>query len=237
MLKKLRLLIFVLQLLCISIASAQVVAEKPVVNFNRAIGQQSRLFNGPGYDFYPFLSDTSAYFQNLRTFEKGTVVYDGYAYTDIPILYDLHKDLVVTLSHDSVGKFSLLSERISDFYQNGHHFIRVVKADTSADSPANSGFYELMYDGKVKILLKRYKNIEETTSSMEYKKYFVPGQNYFLLKDQVYYKVNSENAFMAAFGARKKDFQRYLKEKHIKFRKTPELALLTLADYYDHLPN
>lgn len=207
-----------------------------VSKFNEAVGAQSRLFNGPSYAFYPFNSEVSAYFNDLRTFERGTVVYDSYTYENIPLLYDLYKDIVVSMLPDGYSKYSLLGERVSDFYQDGHHFIRIGSDSVAAKHPINAGFYDLIYDKKVKILVKRYKTIKETIDSREYKKYFVPGEDYYLLKDQVYYKVNTERAFLSLFQNRK-EMQRYLKTKNIKYRKTPELALLTLAGYYDSLSN
>jgi len=211
--------------------------QQAVLNFNKGIGQQSRLYNGPAYDFYPFNSETSAYFNDLRTFDRGTVFYDGFRFTNIPLLYDLYKDLVITILPDSVSKYSLISERVTDFYHLDHHFVRVVPDSLSAKNGLSAGFYDLTYDGKLKILVKRYKTISETIDSREYRKFFVPGVTYFLEKDNAYYRVNSESAFLSLFPARKKELQRYLKSKNIKFRKTPELALQTLANYYDNLSN
>ncbi|MFD0940183.1 hypothetical protein [Pedobacter boryungensis] len=202
--------------------------------FNKAIDQQSRLINGRQYNFYNTAIEGFGYFMETRKFVNGTVNYDGFRFENVPLIYDQFKDLLISTTGDDLMAYSLLSERVKDFYVHDHHFVRVAVDSTTTNSPIRTGFYDLIHDGKIKVLVKRRKTIQENSKAQ---KYFSSYTDYFVQKDNVYYKISSESSFMRLFKEEKDSFRKQLKNQAIKFRKQPEEAMILLGNYYNTLSN
>jgi len=217
----------------ISGADAAVKAEN---YFNKAIGQQSRLYNGAAYAGYYSNIEGSAYFQEIGDFSNGTVWYDGFRYDNIPLKYDIFKDVMVTILNDNSSLFSLVSEKVSAVKFNNHQFVYLTIQPEEETTNLKSGFYALAYDGKLKVLVRSTKVTREIIDVVA-KQVFTSRTSYFLLKDNVYYQVSSESSFMEVLKDQKSSLKKYLKENKIKFNKDPEKAMIVLANYYDKLTN
>ena len=76
--------------------------------YNTAIGEQSRLYNGPEYDTYSPVIKGNANFLDKDDFAPGTVTYDGIFYKDVPMIYDINKNVVVALLYNKFSKYILL---------------------------------------------------------------------------------------------------------------------------------
>lgn len=210
-------------------------AENTAISyFNEFIGQESWLYNGPSYEFFKVKTDNSAFFQDVTSFGKGSVIYNGYRYDNIPLLYDIYNDLVVSIYHNGFSKYSLISERLSEFYLNNHHFVYLQGNSNGAKTPLKGGFFDLIYDGKLQVLVKRSKILQETIGSSEIRNYFILKADYYLKKDGVYYPISKERSFLNHFKDQKSEFKKQLNIAGIKFKNDPERAMIILADYYDN---
>jgi hypothetical protein len=204
-------------------------------NFNKALGPQSRLYNGREYNFYPPSLKGTAYFMDVHDWGPGSVFYDGYLYKNVDILYDLYKDELVTPLYKSFLKIHLLNERVKYFDLMGHHFVYLVKDPTNPTS-VNFGYYDQLYAGKIQVLARHSKSIQ---TSIEYtgaiNSYFSPSNDYYIFKNGLYYSVNSEGSFLDVLKDRKKELRQFIKANKIKFRKQRENAMAKVAAYYDTL--
>jgi len=210
------------------------------VNFyNTTLGDQSPLYTGPEYFFYDPIIKGNAYFADVNSFTPGSVYYDGVLYSGVPMLYDIYSDKVVALLYNHFSKFVLLKERVKSFDISSHHFIHVVVDTTGVKKPEiKSGYYDELYNGKTQVLVKRMKSIQTNTGGLTgSESYFNPGKDLFLKKDDAYYAISGQGALIDALKDRKKELQQYIKANKIKFRKTPEEAMVKIASYYDHLTN
>ncbi len=210
-------------------------ASAQQTDFHKALEQQSGIYNGREFEFYHPSIEGSAFFQDATFFNNGSIVYGGFEYHDVPLMYDMHKDLVVGLYHDGYSKYSLISEQVSEFKLLGHHFVRIAKDSTT--TAINTGFYDQIYDGKLKVLVKRYRELKEESSIQDLKNIFRANNKYYIKRDQQYFNVGSKKAFMKLFKERKSQLQRVLKDANVTFRKEPERALVLLATTYDNPSN
>lgn len=246
----LTLTLFVICFFVLRSASGQTVtgdsALKAAVNnanavYTKAIGQQLPLNNGPEYSFYnPIKIKGSAYFMDAA-FTPGAVYYDGAEYKDVQLLYDLYKDQLAAVLFDQYSKYVLINDRVQNFDLLGHHFINI-NADTLANNTVMStGYYDELYDGRSVVLSKRYKLIQENTSNtgtLEAYSYFTDAkQDFFIRKDNVYYRVSSQRELLTILKDKKKQLQQYIKSNKIKFNKDPGAALAGIAGYYDQITN
>lgn len=205
--------------------------------FNKAIGSQSRLFTGFSYVGYRSNIDGSPYFLEENLFKNGTVVYDGFKYENVPLLYDVYKDVLISNNYESSLQFSLISDRVSSFTILDHHHIYINTSKDSVNIPFKTGFLELLHDGKAQVLVKRSASLQQTTGTSDLRKYFLSRTQFFVKKDGNYFKITNESSFLNLFKDHKAEMKRLLKTNAVKFRKEPAKAMVLLATYFDNLSN
>jgi hypothetical protein len=203
--------------------------------FNKAIGQQSGIYNGPMFDPYNFISKTNANFKDTTAFTNGSVNYDGLTYNNVPLIYNLDRDVLVSQLYNSFSQYTLLSDRVYEFDILGHHFIRLLP--DSLNKQMDAGFYDELYYNKLLLLARRTKSVQQESSVNRIVSIFVEKNNYFLKKGAKYYNVNSQGKFFDLLKDKKKELKQYLKNNKIRFNDNPEHAMAILAAYYDHLTN
>jgi len=204
-------------------------------DFYKKIGSQSRLYNGIQYDGYDPHIKGNACYNDVDTLHTGSVFYDGYEYNNVKMLYDIYQDELVILIYNHFLRISLISEKVRDFDVLNQHFI-YLKNDPANSNSLKSGFYGDLYDGKIQVLSRKTKSMQNQTDyTGNIIQYFSPSKDYYLFKNGKYYTVNSEGAFIDALGDHKKEVKQFEKSNDIKFKKAPEQAMAAIAAYYDHL--
>ncbi|SEM99715.1 hypothetical protein SAMN05192574_102119 [Mucilaginibacter gossypiicola] len=206
-----------------------------VANYDTAIGQQSHLYNGPEYEFYDPLIKGNAYVFDNKVFTPGSVSYGAAVYSDIPMLYDLNKDVVVVLLYNRFTKFSLLSERVHEFWLLNHHFIRI-NTDSTGKAALATGFYDQLYPGqKIEIIVKRAKSIQTATSSNTVESFFSATKDYYVKKGGFYFSFGGKRGLLDILKDKKKELKQYIKANNIDFDENFERATVNVATYYDQL--
>lgn len=218
-------------------APSQNIIENTIDSFNAGIGDQSRLYYGIQYSFYEPRIKGNAYNNDNANFEQGAVKYDGYAYKDVPMLYDINMDYAVILLPNKTSMLRLLNERVAYFNIGNHHFININTDTLKTPVNISSGYYEQLYGGKIELLAKNRKIIRETASSSgAITQYFTEqSKNLYLKKDGLYYKAGSQGAFLDVLKDRKNELKQYIKDNKISFKENQEQAMVKVASYYDQI--
>lgn len=205
--------------------------------YNKAIGRESRLYNGFAYQMVAINSSGNAYFKDSTQLVNGNVTYGGIPYHDIPLLYDTYKDVLISRTENGLFLFSLIKEQVHNFDVLGHHFINLPAADSN--NIVAAGYYDELYtDGKVQLLVKRVKIFQEDVNIIREGKISfkaLVNDKYYLKKDGVYYKAGSSGKFLNVLGDKKKELKKYLKDNNIDYRANPEQAMILLAKHYNSL--
>ena len=210
---------------------------KNVISFyDKAIGEQSHLYNGKEYISYPYQFSEGHPFFLWDSWQNGELIYEGTLYKDVSILYDIVRDEVVILHFNNVTKMSLIKEKIKSFTLPGHTFIQIV-ADSIHSSVITKGFYELLYAGKDSLLSKRTKNTQILYRQSFPELKVFSKDHYYLKKDNKYYTVNNENSFLHQFDNKKKEIRSYKKQNRLSFKNDPENAMIKIMTYHDQLTN
>jgi hypothetical protein len=203
--------------------------------YNDAIGQQSRLYNGPEYDLYNPNIKGNAYFSDLNTFTAGTVTYDGIFYKNVPMMYDMFRDVVAVQLYNKFSRFKLLNERVKDFNLFGHHFVYMI-ADSLNKNSLSAGFYDQLYEGNLEVLAKYSKTMQNTSGINTIETYFTAtSTSFYLKKDNNYHSISGQTALLNILKDKKKELQQYIKTNKIKFKKTPSEAMVAIVARYDEL--
>lgn len=198
-----------------------------------AIAENSLLFNGTEY-YYDDRSLAGHPFLETTDFVKGTVTYNNILYTDIPLSYDILRDQVVAFLPTSGGdiKMKLITEKINAFSIGGRSFVHVIK-----DSAANisNGFYEVLHNGKVQLLAKRSKRIQENVSSLGVEKKVEDNNVFYIKKNNKYYEVSSRSSLLDVLNENKSQLSKFIKQSDIRYNKDVEYNIIRAVRYFDQL--
>ncbi|HEX6432136.1 MAG TPA: hypothetical protein VF008_30805, partial [Niastella sp.] len=198
--------------------------------YNPFIYKQSRLYNGIEHLGYSIRIKGHAYFLE-KELQAGSIVYDELEFVNVPMLYDLLKDQVVVLHSNGFSRVGLVSEKVKEFTLLNHHFIRL-EADSLAGRLIFTGFYDELYTGKLSVLAKRIKFIEETIKD-ELLRDFIQQNYFYIKKEGVYYAVKNYKGLIKVLKDKAPAVKQYLRKNRIKFRKGPENAIVKATAYYD----
>jgi hypothetical protein len=200
--------------------------------YNPFIGKQSRLYNGNEHNGYSFKIIGHAYYLQ-KELETGSVVYDELEFANVRMMYDLFKDQVIVQHYNGFTKIGLVSEKVKEFTLFDHHFIRLI-ADSLSRSPILTGFYDEVYKGRLNVLVKRGKFLDERVKD-ELEREFLPFHLFIIQKDGVYLQVKNYKGLLAILKDRSKEVKQYLRKNRIKYRKGAENAIVKAVVYYDSL--
>ena len=174
----------------------------------------------------------SPYFTDALT--QSSLHYDDGYYQNIPILYDMVRDLVVINRLDQNFKISLISTKLSSFSIKNHEFIRIEK-DSLQGIDLSSGFYDRIYAGKSTVLVKRKKMIQEvmeyTTTSQSY----IEETFYYVKFEGNYVEVKNKSSVLKLFENKKSEIKSFLRKNKLDFKSDFEKTLIATCAYYDQL--
>jgi hypothetical protein len=210
--------------------------EETMQSYRSAVGLQAHLYNGAEYvvpvkhyvEGHQFFKD--------KTYQKGQVVYDGSMFVDVPMLYDIMHDELVTVHTGTGLTQKLVKQKVTSFSVHDHKFIHI-EADSTTSSSMPSGFYDMLYEGEIRALARREKTLQEkaTTGGMEGK--FTALDRYFIWKEGTYHQVRSKGSVLRVLKDQKKQLNRFANANKLQFGKGREDAILKLVQHYDTLQN
>jgi len=202
--------------------------------YTNKIIDQSRLLNGIKYLPYRNQDYTGNGYYNTTELQRAYIRYDDVDFYDIPVLYDLHKDLLILRRRDDQGYMSLLNSKLDKFVVNNHTFIKIV-AD-SAEKIIKTGFYDVLHDGNLQLLARRTKDIEIEKSGITIRNVFVPYTKYFLRKKNTYYDISGKKDMLKVLKDKKQELEQFIKANNLSFKNEDlEPSMIKSTNYYNQL--
>ncbi|HKZ37214.1 MAG TPA: hypothetical protein VJ184_06165 [Chryseolinea sp.] len=199
----------------------------------QSIKGQSRLYNGSDHIMYQSKEDEHPYFP-LDDWTSGTIVYDANFYENVPLMYDISQDKVLTEHVLNGSVMELVGKKIERFTMQGQVFVRLGKDD---GDKINEGFYEMLYPGLSKVYAKHEKVRQEYIVTHELFARFDAKTKYFIFKDGTYFPVQSKSSVVRVFGDRKQDVKRFIAKNSLSFNANRGKAIAQIAAFYDSQKN
>jgi hypothetical protein len=200
-----------------------------VINlYDEAFSENSHLYNGNEFidPFERKLLNGHAYFLS-EDWQEGFICYDKQFYQHASLKFDIFRNRIIVEHPRSHQEIELISEKIDYFGLSDQFFIRL-------QSPT-AGFYARIYDGDVKIYIMHYKATQDNLTTKTKTTEFLTKQKLYVLKDAIYYPVNSKGSALAVFSDKKNELKKMLSQENISFKKNKEFALKRMGQYYDQL--
>ena len=204
---------------------------KSINQFNSAMGERQEIYNGPAYELLPPGNKGSFYFQDKNYCTPAAIKYDGTWYKNIPMMYDVHNDVMVSVLNSSF--YILRTDKLSDVIFADHHFMNLATAN-QLNLPA--GFYDMLYSGNSQLIAKRSKVVRDENMGTQGVGYvYEDHTDLYVKRGDRYIEVNSKSALLDILADRKKLLNQYLQDNHINYSNDKEIAAIKLAAYYDSL--
>ena len=104
---------------------------------------------------------------------------------------------------------------------------------------SKSGFYDVLYNGNTALYKRVSKIFKENSASFQgINDYVVESDEYFVKKDNQYYKVkNKKSLLLMIMSNKKKDVEQFIKKNRLNFKKDTDDALIKTLAYYDGINN
>lgn len=199
----------------------------------KALGAQARLYNGSRYVEPPF-DDEHHPFLSSDDWIIGSVFYDGEYFRNVPLLYDIMSDALVTEHRPSGQPILLIPEKLSGFSMQARQFERIENQSVKNSLPA-TGFYEILYDGRTRVIARRQKFRRDEIEHSQVLVRYDERNRYFVLMNGVYFPVKSKASVVKVMGDRKQEINRFVRQEQLDFTNNRERALSRVAEYYDSM--
>ena len=204
-------------------------------HYTAAISNNSELFNGPEYIFYnKALQKTKGhpFFETDQT-QQGSVLYNGASFSDVPLLYDIKLDQLITFYPVSLLKIQLITPSVGSFSINNHSFICLPEIK---ETNFTAGFYELLASGKASIIARRVKETEKSIQGGQVEYSFIERDKYYIRHNEKTYLISSGADIIRLFPEQRKELQKFVKSNRLRFKKNSrEKDMIQLISYYNAL--
>lgn len=216
------------------------VAKKNLAGYyTNLIQDKSALYTGSEYKLppqtdkeYPYFIKSNVVMDDEEFWKTGNIIFNQELYTGVPILYDLVQDMVI-IENWTGDPIMLVKEKVSYFSVGTSEFVQIANA-SQVDLPRD-GFYELLYDGVMRVVGRHNKTQQERIENRTLLTYYTYKQRYYLLKNGKYYPISSKGDLFKLLADRKAELRNYVREQKISVsRKNPE-SFARIAAFYDSI--
>jgi hypothetical protein len=212
--------------------SVKNITKLPVQQYREATDISQNLYNGRIYYVYDARQDEHQFFES-RKWIKGSLYYDGQSYDSVQMLYDIVRDEVV-IKHFNGDNLLIQPAKVRYFSLLGHRYERMTSG-IEIEPGMRTGFYDLLYNGKTKAIVRRTKQRQEKIVDKRVITLFPQKDFYFIFKDGHYHQVHSKKAVFALFPENQKVLKRAFRDSKIRFRKDRENAIARIVALNDQL--
>ncbi len=202
--------------------------------YHHFLNNPSGLYNGSQYvEYAKLIKDDHPYFQS-DTLNTGSILYDGVLYDNVLLMFDIVKEQVVIQDPYKIYKICLINEKVSRFSVLDRTFIRL-EADSSNHNVISTGFYDMLYKGKITLFEKERKKMQEVIINQELFRIIFPKNNFYVLINGKFYSVNRKNTLLKLLKNRKREMQQFIRKDKLNYRRDKENTLVKVVTYYDGL--
>jgi len=206
--------------------------------YNQRIDDSNELINGRDYIPYYYRSEVKPLLFNEKK-RSGILVLNGRTYANLTLEYDTYldeliysdstkffadKSLMIALNKDPVDGFKL-------YFDNDSLLFRHFKSGDGVKFNLPEGFYEVVYDGNSKYIIKHQSSVTRTESLDEYLYspvgYVMVGANFS--------RVRSKKSFVRLFGEKSKEIKKFIRTSKIHNRMMDKKQIASVLMFYDNM--
>lgn len=197
------------------------------------VGAEALIYNGPLFKPYNYtLAEGSQYFIPTQS-PLGKVLYNGIMYANVPLLFDVLNNKLITTQTVSNQSFEIITDHVSYFELDNHKFFHL------QNPPAKkmlAGFYEIHYEGKKSCVYEKHVKALNEELGEKYKKYVIEDNSIFYIKkDGKYQKVEKMKSLYRIYENHEAELKSFAKNTGLSLSKITVATLIKIAAYFDTL--
>lgn len=174
------------------------------------------------------------YFES-KNFEMGKITINNLTYADVPLLYNIWKDEILTFQPIHNKKILIRADKIETFtlqLPSPKTFVRI--ADNPDYTHHGNGIYEQAFAGKAKVLIKHRKLTKPKREVSIYSAEFYEKADYFLEKEGEIIQVSNKKQAFQFLGLEKKTIKPLLRSNRLNFKSDKKEFLIFLAKTFNN---
>lgn len=200
-------------------------------SYRQFMGHEAEIFNGPAAKSFNYKLETgSRFFIPVQTMQ-GKVLYNGLMYTDIPLLYDVLNNKLITSKPAGNQQFEILIQQVGYFELDNHRFIHL-QNPPAKNMPA--GFYEIHFEGQKSAVYEIHSKLLNEDLGEQYKKYFIEDNSIiYVKKDGAFFRVDKKKDLFRIYENRQAEIKSYIKSNQLKLTKVNAATLAKIAAFFE----
>ncbi len=221
-------LVFFSFICTVGIASAQPSEPAdPLKRYLDAFGK-TLLYHGKQYVVFPSNTTGHQGYKTNSLTEGCTIRFQGLIFGDIPLMYDLVRDEVVTRHPDRFLPMILSREFVSLFTIEADTFVHLKAENTGLPS----GYYHQLFHARdVSCYAKRSKtiktyNLDLESTYVEYVRFYIKESS-----DSAFRPIRNQRALLNTYSDKKRELRRLLHANGLSFRQDPEQTITFVLTY------
>lgn len=169
-----------------------------------------------------------------RNFESSEITINGLNYKEVPLLYNIWEDQVLTFHPIHKQKILIKSDKINSFTLQLGTTVSFVRVENNPSyNHHGSGIYESLGEGPVRLLIKHRKLTRSKREVSVFSKEFYEEQDYFLKKNGEILKVANRKQAIDFLALDKKAVKRLSRTSNLYFRTDKKDYLFLLVSLYN----
>ena len=206
--------------------------KNTIAYFQNEIGEDAHLYTGKEYTPYQKGIKGHPFFVPAQM-QNSDIFYDGTLYTNIPLLFDIVRQEIVINRYNQNVRIKLLNEKVKYFTLGGHRFENIALTE-GKDEYISNGIYDIVFDGKASVLVKRFKRIKYPLKA-EDPPGFVEEDAFYIRNGNSFYAVDDRSSLLQALNDKRELIKTYIRKNKFRFKKNIEKELIMTAAYYSTL--
>lgn len=205
-----------------------------VNNYSKTVVEKAFLFSGQEYYHntgklvgHPFLLTDA--------FTIGNIWYEGNLYNNVPLKLDIVYKELITHSTNANIQIIIQQEKVDSFTLGSMLFWRL-KPDT-LNKKLVADFYEVLHKGKLTLLARRNKNINETVSGTGVEKKIQTANEFYIFQNGIYKEIKNRNTFLDFFGDNRNAVTAQMSKLDISYNSNTEKYIVESVKFYEELNN
>jgi hypothetical protein len=192
--------------------------------YKQGMREHLALYNGRDHTLYRPIVEEHPYFVS-DDWLSGSVILNKSRYDYVELRYNIWTDKLI-LDNYGVNSIQLNSDEVKGFRIADHVFVRL---DNGA---IQQGFYELLFNGTIKVYARRTKSGQEQISNSKVERFFIEKSKYYVFQNGQYFLVNGKKSLMQLFSNRKKEINQFVQQNNIRFSRDRESAITRITKFY-----
>ncbi len=165
---------------------------------------------------------------------NGTIIYEGVLYPVGKLKFDIEADKLIYFMYTNqyeINSIALDEHFIKEFILKGAIFRYYSTLKNKKGKKQEEGYYEVVYDGKLKLLVRRKKEkvLDDNTEYLRYKS----SISLFLLQNGIITHINSMSGLLKRLGVTKKQMSIAFADEGLVFNGFDYTLASNILRYYE----